>query len=217
MRVADYKRFDMLNGPGIRHSLFVSGCRHRCDGCFNAAAWNFDYGELWTAAYADRVVADLRPERADGGAAWDGPPGRAKGGAACDMPPGAEDSGLGIGRQGNRDGDGAAGARRGLRIDGLSLLGGEPFDNTDGLAALARTIRAECPGKTIWVWSGYTYEQLMAEPRQRELLVLCDVLVDGKYEASRRNLKLRWRGSDNQRIVDVPASLACGAPMTLPY
>lgn len=219
MRIADYKRFDMLNGPGIRHSLFVSGCSHRCPGCFNAAAWSFDYGEPWTAAYAERVLADLRPRpgREDEGG------GRRTGRENCRGSDGLRPNPEGNGedepdRRSSPDGDSAAAAapRSGLRIAGLSLLGGEPFENTDALVPLARAVRAECPDQTIWAWSGYTYEQLLAETPRRELLTLCDVLVDGPYEAARRNLKLRWRGSDNQRIIDVGASLACGAPVTLP-
>lgn len=157
MHIADYKRFDVINGKGLRHSIFTSGCTHGCRGCFNAAAWNFNYGVPYTAELEDRIIADLN------------------------MPD--------------------------VRIAGLSILGGEPFQNVQGLLGLVQRVRAECPGKNIWIWSGYTFEELAADPQYLELLVYCDVLIDGKFILEQRNLKLKWRGSENQRVLDVQESL----------
>ncbi|WP_062517242.1 anaerobic ribonucleoside-triphosphate reductase activating protein [Demequina gelatinilytica] len=96
-------------------------------------------------------------------------------------------------------------------VQGLSLLGGEPFLNTGTCLAVVRRMRAELPGKDVWCWTGYTFEQLMAEPGdKRELLELVDVLVDGPFDNAQRDLSLAFRGSLNQRVLDVTASLAAG-------
>lgn len=104
-------------------------------------------------------------------------------------------------------------------IDGLSLLGGEPFEpeNQPGLLALSRKIRAAYPGKSIWSFSGYLFDRDILAGKlgpwetTRELLSYLDVLVDGPFVASLKNLNLRFRGSSNQRLIDVPASLKTGA------
>lgn len=97
-------------------------------------------------------------------------------------------------------------------VAGLTLLGGEPFLNTGVLLPLVQRVRKELPGKTVWAWSGYTWEQLrqrnLTHPDQHELLELIDVLVDGPFIQDQLNLNLAFRGSANQRIIDVPASLA---------
>ncbi len=105
-------------------------------------------------------------------------------------------------------------------IAGITLLGGEPFEpeNQRALLPLLRRIRGECPGKTVWAFSGYTYEELMGESRARcevtdEMLSLLDVLVDGEFVQQKRNISLRFRGSENQRILDMPASLRAGRPV----
>lgn len=101
-------------------------------------------------------------------------------------------------------------------VQGLSLLGGEPFLNTQVCLSIARRVRGRFGwAKDIWCWTGYTFEQLVADSEdKRELLSLVDVLVDGPYEESQRNLSLPFRGSNNQRVLDVGASLAQGAAVT---
>ncbi|MNJ90115.1 anaerobic ribonucleotide reductase-activating protein [compost metagenome] len=149
----DYKRMDFLNGTGIRNSLFVSGCTHHCVGCFNAPAWNFNYGQRFTKDDEDMIVEDLKDER----------------------------------------------------IRGLSLLGGEPFDNVEGLLPLLKRVKEESPRSDIWCWSGYTFEYL--KENQLEMLELLDVLVDGKFEIDNKDLKLKFRGSSNQRVINAKESL----------
>lgn len=93
-------------------------------------------------------------------------------------------------------------------VQGLTLLGGEPFLNTGTLLPLVQKIRQKLPTKDIWSWTGYTWEELMLETMdKRELLEQLDILVDGRYDASKRDLSLQFRGSSNQRIIDVPKSL----------
>ncbi len=165
MYIADYKKFDVLNGRGLRNSLFVSGCTHHCKGCFNAASWNFNYGFAYTPEFEQQVIDDLQvPD---------------------------------------------------IRVSGLSLLGGEPFQNVDGLLGLVKRVRKECPDKNIWAWSGYTFEELIADSARLELLTHCDVLIDGKFVLEQRNLKLKWRGSENQRVLDVQESLRQQAAVRL--
>ena len=103
-------------------------------------------------------------------------------------------------------------------INGLTLLGGEPFEpeNQRALLPFLKRVRAALPQKTIWSFTGFTWEELHTDgshPRCEvtdELLSLLDVLVDGRYEEELRDISLRFRGSRNQRIIDVPKTLACG-------
>lgn len=105
-------------------------------------------------------------------------------------------------------------------VNGLTLLGGEPFEpvNQRGLLPLLRAVKEQFPDKTVWAYSGYTWEELTGDSRARceatdELLSLIDVLVDGEFVEEKRDITLRFRGSANQRILDVPRSLAAGAPV----
>ena len=96
-------------------------------------------------------------------------------------------------------------------VQGLTLLGGEPFLNTGILIPLVKRIREELPEKDIWSWTGYTWEELMLEtPDKLELLQLVDILVDGRFDITKKNLMLQFRGSSNQRIIDVKKSLNQG-------
>ena len=96
-------------------------------------------------------------------------------------------------------------------VQGLTLLGGEPFLNTGILIPLVKRIHKELPEKDIWSWTGYTWEELMLEtPDKLELLHLVDILVDGRFDITKKNLMLRFRGSSNQRIIDVKKSLDQG-------
>ncbi len=104
-------------------------------------------------------------------------------------------------------------------IDGLSLLGGEPFepDNQRALVPFLKKVRGQYPGKTIWCYTGYTLEtDLLSESRAQcectdEMLSLLDVLVDGEFIEAQKNISLAFRGSENQRLIDVPATLSSGS------
>ena len=163
MNYATIKNCDIANGPGVRVSLFVSGCTHRCPGCFNEVAWDFDYGEPFTQDTIDSILEMLRPSY----------------------------------------------------IKGLTLLGGEPFEpqNQGAAVELLRQIRKEMPQKSIWAFSGYLFDKDILSGRlgdTSEYLSYLDVLVDGPFIESKKNLSLRFRGSENQRLIDVPASLKAG-------
>ncbi|MCD8084687.1 MAG: anaerobic ribonucleoside-triphosphate reductase activating protein [Clostridiales bacterium] len=163
MNIAAVKPMDIANGPGVRVSLFVSGCPHHCPGCFNEEAWDYDYGVPFTKEKEDEVMRYLRPDY----------------------------------------------------IRGLTLLGGEPMDtgNQAGLLPLVRRVRAEFPDKTIWCFTGYDFDRdilgrMMQQEVTRELVPLFDVMVDGPFIQAKKNLGLRFRGSENQRVLDVRRSLA---------
>ena len=165
MNYATIKWTDVANGPGVRVSLFVSGCTHRCEGCFNPEAWDFRYGEPYTQAVEDRILAGLSPSY----------------------------------------------------IKGLSLLGGEPFEpqNQGPIVAFLRKLKEAFPEKSVWAFSGYTYDKIISgtlgDPEiTREYLSYLDVLVDGPFIAEQKNLALRFRGSENQRLIDMPATLKEG-------
>ncbi len=163
MNYADIKKVDVANGPGVRVSLFVSGCTHRCEGCFNPETWDFEFGEPFGEEQVQTILNYLDRSH----------------------------------------------------IRGLSLLGGEPFEpaNQETVLALVRRVRAELPEKDIWCYTGYSFEQLAARQvgnHSGALLAELDVLVDGPFVEEKKDLGLRFRGSSNQRILDVPASLAAG-------
>ena len=158
MNYASIKTHDIANGPGVRVSLFVSGCTHRCRDCFNPEAWDFDYGEPFDEQVMERILELLKPSY----------------------------------------------------IRGITYLGGEPLDpgNQAGLLELSGKIKERYPDKSIWCFTGYVWENLPLVPQvTQELLSYCDVLVDGPFIAEKKNLSLRFRGSENQRLIDVPKTL----------
>ena len=158
MNFATIKKRDIADGPGVRVSLFVSGCTHRCEGCFNEIAWDFDYGAPFTEAVQQELLEALAPDY----------------------------------------------------IQGLTLLGGEPFEpeNQRALLPFLKRVRETYPQKNIWCYSGYTLDQLQGESRARcevtdEMLAQLDVLVDGRFVLAKKNIRLRFRGSENQRLIDM--------------
>ena len=168
MYYGNIKKFDIANGEGIRVTLFVSGCRNRCKGCFQPETWSFTYGSLFDRSAADELMA------------------------ALDNP----------------------------SVRGLTVLGGEPMEpeNQEGLLPLLKEVKSRYPEKNIWLYTGNLYEELTGEmgahekhlPITEELLSLVDILVDGRYEESRHRLGLRFRGSENQRIIDMQKTRAEG-------
>ena len=166
MNYATIKNCDIANGPGVRISLFVSGCTHRCKGCFNEVAWDFNYGEPFTEETVEMILKMMAPSY----------------------------------------------------IKGITLLGGEPFEpqNQPALLELVKRIRQNYPEKSIWAFSVYLYEKDILAGRlgdpsiTRAFLEHIDVLVDGPFVESLKDLSLRFRGSSNQRLIDVKRSLAEG-------
>lgn len=166
MNYADIKQYDVANGTGVRVSVFVSGCTHHCEECFNKEAWDFNYGKPFTENEIDMVIEYLKPGY----------------------------------------------------VAGLSLLGGEPLEpvNQEGLLPLLRKVHEVYPEKTVWCYTGYLFDtdvrdRMCKESEvSRELLSYIDIMVDGEFEIANKNLKVNFRGSDNQRIIDVKKSLETG-------
>ena len=166
MNYATIKTHDIANGPGVRVSLYVSGCTHHCPGCFNSETWDFEYGQPFDKEAEEKIIRALEPSH----------------------------------------------------IKGFSLLGGEPFEpeNSRTLAPFVKKIRETYPDKTIWCYSGYHFdtELLKGHPGNgdsiMEILSCVDVLVDGEFHEAEKIIDLRFRGSTNQRVIDVKKSLESG-------
>lgn len=166
MNYAEIKYCDVANGPGVRTSLFVSGCSHHCPGCFNEIAWDFNYGKPFTQDTIDSIIESLKPDY----------------------------------------------------IQGLTLLGGEPFEysNQKGLLPLVRQVREVLPQKDIWCFTGFLFDKDIIENmckrwnETNELLSYIDVLVDGRFVEELKNLNLKFKGSENQRTILVNESLKSG-------
>lgn len=154
MNYASINKVDIANGEGIRVSLFVSGCKHHCQGCFNKEAWDFEFGKQFSDETTAEIINALSHEY----------------------------------------------------ISGLTLLGGEPFDpnNIQYTTDLCRMVKSQYPQKTIWAYTGYCYDDIY----QTEIMDYIDILVDGPFMYDQKDLTLIFRGSKNQRIIDVKKSMA---------
>lgn len=167
MYYADIKKWDVANGPGVRVSLFVSGCTHRCKGCFNEEAWDFHYGNPFTKETEDEILKELEKSY----------------------------------------------------YHGFTLLGGEPFEheNQKALAPFLKRVRETFPEISIWCYSGYVFDkEILAEmlskwEETKEMLQYIDVLVDGRFVEELKQVNLLFRGSANQRLIDVKKSMKEGS------
>ena len=161
MNIAKIVPYDVANGPGIRMSIWVSGCRRHCPGCFNPEAQDFEYGEPVTDKMLGTITAFAKSQN----------------------------------------------------HDGFSFLGGEPFEkeNEPMLCVIAHDIKQhrQSPTQDIWCWTGYAWEELMDDCQRGHMHMLLkdiDVLVDGPFIEEKKDISLLWRGSSNQRIIDVRKS-----------
>ncbi len=163
MNYATIKKYDVANGPGVRVSLFVSGCTHHCPGCFNPETWDFNFGKPFDSEVMNEILEAMQPSY----------------------------------------------------IRGFTLLGGEPFEyvNQQGVLPLLKEMKSRFPNKDIWCFTGYDFEKdilgdmINKWPETSEMLSYIDVLVDGEFVEAKRNLSLRFRGSENQRLIKVADSL----------
>lgn len=144
----------IVDGTGLRVTIFFAGCPHRCKGCHNPESWNIEYG-------ADYSIEDIMVQ-----------------------------------------------IRRNKITKGVTLSGGDPFFQAKEITPLAKQIKKE--GYNLWVYTGYMFEDILNDANKMELLSFVDVLVDGKFELDKKDLTLKWKGSENQRIIDVQKSLKTG-------
>ncbi len=157
MNYGQIKKFDIADGDGVRVSLFVSGCRNRCKGCFQPETWDFCYGKEFTWQVEDEILSALKPDF----------------------------------------------------ISGLTVLGGEPFEeeNQTVLTPFLRLVHEKFPHKTIWCYTGYVYDRDLVKGGKKhidctdEMLSYIDVLVDGPFVEELKDISLSFRGSSNQRII----------------
>lgn len=144
----------IVDGEGLRASLFVSGCRRHCNGCFNKQAWDFNYGAEFTQDTLKELVRLVSQKQ----------------------------------------------------MSGITILGGEPFEpeNLQGVHDICKAVR-KIPKRTIWIYTGYTLEELQErnDPIIDDVLALTDVLVDGPFVEDLKDINLKFRGSSNQRIIDM--------------
>ena len=171
MNYATVKTTDVANGPGVRVSLYVSGCTHHCKGCFNSETWDFNFGAPYTQAVQDEILNALEPSY----------------------------------------------------IRGLTVLGGEPFEvpNRKAVSELIKEVRTRFPQKDIWCYTGYNFEKDIqrwikeGDDTVREMIDNLDVLVDGEFVEELKNLRLAFRGSENQRLIDVKRTMSEGRIVVL--
>ena len=154
MNYAQIRKYDIANGPGVRTTIFLTGCTLNCKNCFNKEYQNFHFGKVFDEKAFEEVMDCLSD----------------------------------------------------ANISGLSVLGGEPFDNLEGLKEFITKVRAKSE-KDIWIYSGYTFEELLEKDGAMDVLKNIDVLVDGRFVEDLKDLKLKFRGSSNQRIIDVKRTL----------
>ena len=154
----------IVDGPGVRLVLYVSGCRHYCEGCHNPSTFSFTTGKEYTQEVHDEVIEYLR----------------------------------------NHD-----------YISGVTLSGGDPMYSASDVEKLILDIRQEFPAISIWLYSGFTFEQAMTQPEMRRVLNQCNVMVDGVFLQEERDVTLPFRGSRNQRLIDVEASIIAGEAVEL--
>lgn len=157
---------DILNGEGLRTTIFFTFCEFYCKGCFNKDIWDSNVGKTFTReVYENKIKPTINDYTA-----------------------------------------------------GISVIGGEPLHprNVEAVSDLIDWFKQDFPNKNIWIWTGYTWEELMErcgkgnEDDLNWLLCSIDVLVDGRFELDKRDLNLKWRGSSNQRVIDMQKTLDKG-------
>ncbi len=150
---------DMINGEGIRVSIFVSGCSHRCKGCFNQETWNPKNGKPFDETIQQDILTYFEKYQ--------------------------------------------------TALKGVSLLGGDPTykDNIEPLKSFITKFKQKFPSKDIWIWSGFKFEMILKSNELLSLITMCDILVDGPFIEAKKDLNLKWRGSTNQRVIDIKQSL----------
>ena len=159
MNYSALRKADIANGIGFRCTLWCTGCRRKCPGCFNPEAQDPNFGEPFTDEVKEKIFKEL-----------------------------AEPT-----------------------CDGLSLMGGEPLsicsDNRKQTIQLCKEVKERFPNKSVWMWTGYLFEEIASDPSMKEILNYVDIIVDGEFRIEERDLSCAFKGSRNQRIIDVKKTM----------
>ena len=156
MRYGQIRKYDVANGPGVRTTIFVTGCTLNCENCFNVEYQDFNYGNIWGEKETQQVIEYLKDKN----------------------------------------------------VRGLTILGGEPMLQVPELTEIIKEIKGQMrKSQDIWIYSGFTFEQIVKDGEKKELLELCDTLVDGLFINDLKDLTLKFRGSSNQRIINIKEKL----------
>lgn len=146
----------IVDGDGVRVTVFFSGCQHHCKGCHNPISHNFNAGRQFTEELQEQIITYIK-----------------------ETP----------------------------YISGITLSGGDPMFSARQIIPFVKRLKKCLPYINIWVYSGFTYDELLRDKWRKKLLELCDVLVDGRFMLSQRDPTLSYRGSRNQRIIDIQKSI----------
>lgn len=192
---------DMNNGEGLRVVLWLSGCSHKCKGCQNPQTWNANSGIPFDESAKEELFKELDKDYISGLTLSGGDPLF----------------------ESNLDGVLELVAEVNKQYNSAQYIVGDDKNNHNILNANANKIRLSSPKKSVWLYTGFTYEEIMkyeygtsyinnvnCEALRQAIFCQCDVLVDGKYIDSKRDLTLQYRGSDNQRLIDIKQSLQKG-------
>lgn len=157
MNYIEIEKENVINGPGLRVVLWVSGCSHHCERCQNPETWDYNFGKPFTEKEEQEITDELLKNY----------------------------------------------------ISGITFSGGDPLysENLDGILKLILKIKNDVPSKSIWLYTGYTFEEILSNSKMLKIVSLCDVVIDGEYIEEKRNIALRFCGSSNQRVIDVQKSL----------
>lgn len=157
MRYNKIRRYDVTNGPGVRTTIFVSGCTHNCEDCFNKELQDFEYGDIWSQKSENEFIDYVSNPM----------------------------------------------------VVGINVLGGEPLQQImdDSLLDLLKRVKNEFPEKSIWLWTGDLFEEAIENEKKLAIIEQVDVIIDGQFQKDKRNIKLKYRGSENQRVINVKESL----------
>jgi anaerobic ribonucleoside-triphosphate reductase activating protein len=159
MYVSGINYESLVDGEGVRTTVFISGCLHACEGCHNPLTHNFQYGKPFDYEMQLDLIKYVETNPL---------------------------------------------------IQGITLSGGDPFFSANDCFLFLQMFHHACPTKNIWIYSGFTYEEILEDSNKLRLLELCDVLVDGRFDITQRDITLKFRGSKNQNVINVKDSLIKG-------
>lgn len=156
MNICGFTEDSIIEGVGLRDVIFISGCKHECEGCFSKKTWDFHYGDPFTLEKQKEIISNI-----------------------INNP----------------------------LLSGITLCGGDPFYSAKEVVKFIQLLKSYQQNINIWSYTGFTFEEIIKDKNMLELLKYCDVLIDGQFIEDQKDLILKFKGSRNQRIIDVQKSL----------